>query len=273
MLKELISSFAILFLGLWICAIMGTDSVSAADPDVAGIWLFDEDTGDVAEDSSGNGNNDAIIGGVEWTADGKFGGALDFNGDDGWVEVPDDDSVEFPAGVDFTLACWLRVTTPEGSPPMIIAKNYHTTSQMLPWYGLYYADAAKQATGNIGLFLRDESAANFHIASISKIDDGEWHHIAGIREGGTLRLYVDGVEEAAMDGADFDVGTNDGSLHFMSHYDRFMGGVLDEVIILRRAISADEIGNLMENGIETVLAVSSSGKLPSTWAGIKEALR
>jgi len=269
-MKKLASSVVIVPLGLWICAIIGANRVSAADPDVAGVWLFDEDKGDIAEDSSGNGNNGTINGGAKWTKDGKFGGALEFDGTDDWVEVPDDDSVEFPKGVDFTLACWLKVTTPEGSPPMIIAKHYHTTSQMLPWYGLYYADATKTATGDISLFLRDAAGADFHIAGVTKIDDGEWHHIAGTRESDTIRLYVDGVEEASMGGADFDVGTNDGVLHFMSHYDRYMGGILDEVLILRRALSANEIGDLMKNGIEKVLAVSSLGKLPTTWARIKK---
>lgn len=268
-MKKLISSLAIVLLSFWVCMVMGVSYVSAADADAAGIWLFDADEGGVATDSSGNGNDGIINGGVQWTADGRFGGALEFDGVDGWVEVTDDDSVEFPQGVDFTLACWLKVTTPEASPPMIIAKNYHTTSQVLPWYALYYADEAKQATGNMSLFLRDASSANFFISSGTKIDDGQWHHIAGTREGGTIKLYVDGVEEASMDGADVDVGTNDAALHFMSHYDRYMGGVLDEVAIFRRALSADEIRDLMENGITGVLTVSSLDKLPTAWARIK----
>ena len=268
-MKKVISSFSVAFFGFWLCMALGISGVRGADPDVAGIWLFDEGEGDVAKDSSDNGNDGTILGGVSWTADGKFGGALDFDGTDGWVEVPDDDSVEFPEGVDFTLACWLRVTTPEGSPPMIIAKNYHP-AQVLPWYALYYADQAKAATGHMSLFLRDASSVSFHIAGTTKVDDGEWHHIAGTREGGTMKLYVDGVEEATMDGADFDVGTNDAPLHFMSHLNRFMGGVLDEALILRRAMSNAEINDLMNNGIEDVLAVSSPGKLPTTWAKIKE---
>jgi hypothetical protein len=266
--KKVNLSFIVALLSFWIFVVLGISSVNGADPDAAGIWLFDEDNGDVAKDLSGNGNDGTIIGGVTWVPDGKFGGALEFNGSDGWVEVPDDDSVEFPEGVDFTLACWLKVTTPEGSPPMIIAKNYHP-AQVLPWYALYYADQAKAATGNMSLFLRDANSASFHIASTTNINDEEWHHIAGTREGGTLRLYIDGVEEASLDGADFDVGTNDAPLHFMSHLERFMGGILDEVLILRRAMSEAEINNLMNNGVETILAVSSLGKLSTTWAEVK----
>ena len=78
-----------------------------------------------------------------------------------------------------------------------------------------------------------------------------------------------GVEEATLDGADFDVGTNDAPLHFMSHSDHFMGGVLDEVLILRKAMSDAEINDLMDNGIDAVLAVSPSGKLSTTWAKVK----
>jgi len=263
-----ISVLALALLTLWICMVAGTSNAIAADPDVAGVWLFDEDMDDEAKDSSGNGNDGMINGGVTWTKDGKFGGALEFDGIDGWVEVPDNDEAEFPAGVDFTIACWLKVTTPEAEPPMIIAKHYFTTSQILPWYGLYY-----QPAGTMDLYLRDVSSTNYHISGTSHIDDGEWHHFAATRESGTIKLYVDGAEEASMEGADVDVGTNDGALHFMSHYNRFMGGVLDEVFILKRALSDDEIEDLMNNGVAVVLAVSPAGKLPAKWAEIKEALR
>lgn len=260
-MKKVILSFC-LFIAL------GIGIADGDNFDVGGMWLFDEDDGDVAKDSSDNGNDGEILGGVEWVAEGKFGGALSFDGVNGWVEVPDDDSVEFPQGVDFTLACWLKVTTPEGSPPMIVAKNYQP-AQVLPWYALYYADAAKAATGNMSIFLRDASGASFHVAGASKVDDGEWHHIAGIREGDVMYLYINGVEEATLDGVDFDVGTNDAPLHFMSHADRFMGGVLDEVLILRQAMSVVEVNALMNDGIEGVLAVSAAGKLPTTWAKLK----
>ncbi|MBD3183456.1 hypothetical protein GF312_14250 [Candidatus Poribacteria bacterium] len=258
-----------ILISLIFCITLGVSVANGAIEDIAGIWLFDSDEGDTAVDLSENGNDGNIMGGVEWTADGKFGGALSFDGADGWVEVPDDDSLEFPEGVDFTLACWLLITTPEDAPPMIIAKNYHP-AQVLPWYALYYADQAKAATGNMSLFLRDAASANFHIASNTLVNDDEWHHLVGTREGGTIRLYIDGVEEASMDGADFDVGTNDAPLHFMSHTGRFMGGILDEVIILRQALSEAEINDLMNNGIESALSVSSSGKLSVTWGEIKQ---
>ena len=44
-----------------------------------GMWLFDEDKGDVAKDSSSKGNDGQIIGKAKRVA-GKFGSALKFDG-------------------------------------------------------------------------------------------------------------------------------------------------------------------------------------------------
>ncbi|HID56645.1 TPA: hypothetical protein EYP37_08960 [Candidatus Poribacteria bacterium] len=153
--------------------------------EIVGAWVFDEDQGDKIKDISGTGN-DGIVHGAKWTKEGKFGGALEFDGDDDWVEVPNHESLQFPKGTDFTLACWIKITTPEPSPPMLIAKNYHTTSQMLPWYALYYANQNKSVDGSVSFFLRDKNSTNYHISSQSKIDDGDWHHVAGIREDNAL---------------------------------------------------------------------------------------
>ena len=47
--------------------------------DCVGMWLFDEDKGDVAKDSSSKGNDGEIIGKAKRVA-GKFGSALKFDG-------------------------------------------------------------------------------------------------------------------------------------------------------------------------------------------------
>ena len=53
---------------------------------LVGWWKFDEGSGTVAYDSSGNGNDCNLSGGPIWTA-GKIGGALTFDGQDDYVLV------------------------------------------------------------------------------------------------------------------------------------------------------------------------------------------
>ncbi len=66
--------------------------VSNVSAELVAHWTFDEGSGNIAYDSSGNGN-DGTINGAEWDA-GKYGPALHFNGQDNYVEVPTSDSLE-----------------------------------------------------------------------------------------------------------------------------------------------------------------------------------
>ena len=52
---------------------------------IIALWLLDEGTGEIAEDSSGNGYDGAIMGGPEWVQ-GMSGKALRFDGEDDVVD-------------------------------------------------------------------------------------------------------------------------------------------------------------------------------------------
>ena len=54
----------------------------AQDPDLLGWWKFDDGTGTIAVDSSGNGHDGVFIQDPEWVA-GKFGSGLLFDGQGG----------------------------------------------------------------------------------------------------------------------------------------------------------------------------------------------
>lgn len=253
------------------CLILSWASVAGAvtsDKTVAGLWRFDQDDKGIAKDESSYGNDGEIIGNVKWTRAGKFGGALEFGGNTSWVSVQDHESLQFKKGQDFTVAVWIKTEMATGDPPMVVAKNYQPV-QTLPWYALYYANSAKTLDGSMSFFLRDNAGVSHHISGGPKIADGKWHHVAGVREKGTIRLYVDGERVAEKGEADFDVGTNSAPLHMMSHLNRWLIGTLDEVILLRRALSDDEIKNLMQVGTEGYLAVSATGKLPTQWGALK----
>ena len=62
---------------------------------------FDDGDGELAEDISGNGNDGTLFN-AEWSKDGKYGGAVEFNGTDSYVEVEKDVPEE-----NFTMALWI----------------------------------------------------------------------------------------------------------------------------------------------------------------------
>jgi hypothetical protein len=245
-------------------------AIQVTDPDIAAVWLFDEDEKDRVTDLSASKHVGQIHDNVVWGEDGKFGGALSFEGNTSWIEVPDHPSLQFENGQDFTVAAYVKTEMSSGSPPMIVAKNYQP-AEVRPWYALYYANQSKDLDGHVSFFLRDQAGNNFHIASASTINDNDWHHVAGTRKGDTIKLYVDGVAEAEMGGADFDVGTNAAPLHINGHLDRWLVGVFDEIILVRRALNDSEIEALARDGISDMfLSVSPKDKLSATWASIKK---
>jgi len=71
---------------------------------IVGAWLFDETNGKVAKDASGNDNDGNLVGGAKWVK-GKFGNAIELNGKDAWVTVPEIGPLE-----DFTLIKWFNST-------------------------------------------------------------------------------------------------------------------------------------------------------------------
>ena len=75
---------------LALAMICATYASAARNP--VGIWLFDENSGSVAMDSSGNGNDGTLVEGPQWV-DGKSGSALEVDGDAAYVDFGNDSSL------------------------------------------------------------------------------------------------------------------------------------------------------------------------------------
>lgn len=68
---------------------LGIATVGSANLDektIAGMWTFEEGKGKVVADLSGNETDGEFVGDLKW-AKGKFGGGLEFNGQDTWVKL------------------------------------------------------------------------------------------------------------------------------------------------------------------------------------------
>lgn len=80
--------------------------------DTTGLMLylpFNEGSGTVANDASGNGNNGELKGNAEWVA-GQYGMGVHLHQvSDEWVEVPHSDSLDIRQAI--TLELWIKVVT------------------------------------------------------------------------------------------------------------------------------------------------------------------
>ena len=70
---------------------------STTKAELVGWWRFDEGSGTIANDSSGNGNDGTFNGDPQWVV-GYFGGALEFDGSDDWLDCGNDQVWTLPHG-------------------------------------------------------------------------------------------------------------------------------------------------------------------------------
>jgi hypothetical protein len=238
---------------------VGQSSAAVDLDDAAGIWLFDESSGNTATDSSENGNNGTFVGDPE-RVDGQFGKALEFDGAGDYVEVAHSPSLEI--NDEITIVVWAN-GSPQASYPRIMGKR--TT------IGLEIQVHPNEAT----VAIRIDTTATTNWLQRLQILDGNWHHVAYVLDNGNAKGYKDGVKE--MEG-NYPHGNGFASqdkllIGAALPGNLFFKGILDEFAIFNKALDADDIEDIMNEGLAEALgigaAVSPSGKLTTTWAKIK----
>ncbi|MEU1803613.1 sialidase family protein [Streptomyces sp. NPDC019937] len=199
----------------------------------------------VTDDRAPRARPATVLGGATGT-DGRFGGALAFDGTDDAVRLPYRPSL--PLGTrDFTISLWFRYSAASGQHPFL-------------WMG---GIGGKQAQ----VWVRGEPSSNrvralmttvngpatytsASVATTTAHNDGAWHHLALTRADGHLTLTVDGTDPASAPDAP---GTISRSSPFALHLGEAvdgrsrMTGALDEVRVYGRALTDTELRRIRES--------------------------
>lgn len=244
---------------LFTVGILVSSSYAKIDQEtIVGVWLFDEGSGKDPEDSSKSKNDGIFFGDPEWV-DGKFGGALEFDGDDR-VIVPSSDSIESTMG-GLTVVFWLYPTE-EATNGNVLEVNGNSGWRIRVFSG-----------GRVHFF--DRGATNAFSAGTTP-PIGKWSHIAATGSKDGITIYINGksvgsknVPYAPVPGKDnLSIG---GTIKFLNP-EHFVGRV-DEVGIFNVALGEGDINSIMTGGLEVTLfggaAVLSTDGLAVTWGGIK----
>ena len=262
-MKVSILCFSLLLMFLCPCL------VYSQDENIVAYWNFDEGVGETAADSSGNGNDGTLNGGVEWT-EGAIGNALLFNGIDGYVEVPDSDSLHV---VDFTIEAWVKV---ESEPAMwddLIGG--HGSGGIIYKHNEYQwvvVGAGHQGAGFDGVLWVGLWGAKMLSEFNFSEHLGEWRHTAITFEDASqeTRIYVDGeLDSEGVVAEHADPSTYrlliGARLEDVSNYPGggVMHGSLDEIKISDVVRTEEEIAQA------AVMPVEPLGKLSATWGSIK----
>ena len=99
---------------------------SPVSAELVGHWKLDESSGTTALDSSGNGNDGAVIGAQWQPGNGHIGGALDFDGSTGYVEIPFSESLRLLNQGDLTLTAWFKTDVITSQTKRYFSKRMET---------------------------------------------------------------------------------------------------------------------------------------------------
>ncbi|MGB2717015.1 MAG: LamG-like jellyroll fold domain-containing protein [Vicinamibacterales bacterium] len=187
---------------------------------LAAAYGFEDGTGSLLTDSSGNGRHGTVAG-ASWVQ-GKYGLALEFNGDD-LVTIGNLDLTG-----SFTVMAWMQTrslyTNTCGS---IVMKAYD--------YGFEICGGILKArVGTGGSFAASVSD------SLTNVDLSVWKHVAMTYDGSVLRMYIDGSLVGQAAGSHVS-GTTPLLFGRWSSNVEFWNGLIDEVRIYDRVLSGSEI--------------------------------
>lgn len=208
--------------------------------DMTNWWPGDGNANDI------QGNHDGIPGGGVDFPTGKVAQAFRFDGQ-ATVIVPDDPGFTLGSRP-FTIDLWVNFSRLNGRDPFI--GHDEGEGEVNKWIFWYDEEGHDQLSG--------VPALRFHINSqdIGPIDPvvapwnpqtGQWYHVAVTRDSSTYSLYIDGVQVAMQSNA-LEIPDPAFDLTIGSSEIFFLDGLIDEVEIFERALTADEIKSIYNAG-------------------------
>ena len=206
---------------------------------LAARWTFSPDAiaggGTAVRDISGNGNIATLSGAVVQA--GQSGDGVSFDGAATYMQVPHSASLAFAdADADFSVSFWmlLRSWSADGDWRSIAHKGSSDDQRTFAMW--------IEPTRRV-LHARISTTADFNegLNGTTPLPLGRWFHVAYVKQGGELRVYLDGNVDARTS-LSADVVSNTGPVYFgKDPWFAGFDGMLDDIRIYRAALSDDSV--------------------------------
>jgi len=180
LMLQIVVKYVSLTVAALFCLAASAQLPEVGSEDVLLDLKFDRDIG---KDRAVGGYVCTPVGGVSWISAGHEGGALEFNGTNGYMVVS---GPEFNINDEhsFMLEAWIR--TESDKPGGIMAGDQDGSSDLCLVVG----------SDGIVRFETWDYGAGDSLYGKTRVNDGRWHHVAAVFEKGIgKKIYVDGMLE------------------------------------------------------------------------------
>lgn len=212
-------------------------------PSTSGQWIFSGSAADI----SLSGNDGTLVGSPSYVSDrfGNAASALSLNGSTQYLNVPANSLLDFgDPSLPFTIVAWVNTTSASAGGIVAKARDSNTVNMD------YRLDL--QAGGTVSLSRWNQSAGVTESVTETAvaINDGQWHQVAFVNVNASSHLlYIDGVLQATSSTTWLynDANTEPlrvGRDHNGTTSDFYLGGTVDDVAVIDRALIQQEIQDL-----------------------------
>ncbi len=216
--------------------------------DIVGWWQFNEGEGSVAYDISGNDNHGTLVNNPQRVdgVPGKEGSALNFIGNNGWIEISD--SQRLRGKQDISVSLWIYPVESCGNSANSWQTNQPVIHKQLSGT---YGDWGLGLTSTCRLtWYAEDNGQDYQLKTPdNSIELDRWQNIVFSMDwkNSNLVLYINGEEKASdlnlrqTASASTDVNIVIGRFNYASN---FFTGFMDDVRIYSRALTSEEINTL-----------------------------
>jgi hypothetical protein len=231
----------------------GNDIIDRLSEDLVSYWPLDEITTDgLTEDFVSAYDMEATNLGADNVVEGKFGNAISFSNADKTLlsrKHGADDDLPANKHDSFTVSFWSKVNG-TGQNDLRLFSESNTLGENNPLFNIGTHNTGSD--GSIDIYIRNSGWPTVgHIFSTAEPFDGEWHHVVFVQDNLERSLYVDGVLDDLAIPAKPESGWDNLNATTIGGILRgsavlWVTGVIDEVAIWKRGLSADEVAEINE---------------------------
>lgn len=206
---------------------------------------FDEGSGNIAYDYSGNNNNGNIYNAI-WTT-GITNKALLFNGRDSYVYVPTLEPLSTYPAKSISFSVWIySYGTPQGN----FQYDWQKIQQVFEGHTSTWEIFAEGIIPGYFLFLITDGSGNRRITSTT-LEANKWYFIVGTYDGYSQKLYVNGELKSELDWqGDFQITS--GAITIGKDFEgniQYFNGIIDNFKLFSTALNSFEINFLYNSKI------------------------
>ena len=235
-------------------------SISAEENQISNQGLvayysFDEGTGEILHDLSGNNHDGTIFEGT-WT-DGISGKAIEFNGINSYVSLPASTIGNWDS---LTYSIWVKSPEYTGMGWPAFFGSYTTSFTYNNFIGI------SRNTQTLHMEI-DTDAGNFETNGILKIPWNTWVHVALVYDSSQLTEYINGEQGISISASGILKNVSELNIGQLGSNRYFFKGLIDEAHIFNRALSEGEVKSLYESS-----AFASNNNINENYAAEKSPL-